>query len=108
MLQRGRPWPRSTTPIELELFKNALLGIADETALTILRTTYSGVLNDNMDCSTALGNSDGKLVAQGLTLPGHLGSIPTASDFVVAECRLGRDHRRGGLVRMVNSTSLTS
>src|SRR5437660_1480156 len=47
-------------------------------ALTIFRTTYSGVLKDNMDYSTALADADGKLVAQGLTLPGHLGSVPTA------------------------------
>jgi N-methylhydantoinase B len=47
-------------------------------ALTIMRTTYSGVLKDNMDFSTAFADAEGKLVAQGLTLPGHLGSIPTA------------------------------
>src|SRR6185312_9444250 len=33
---------------------------------------------DNMDYSTALFDGDGVLVAQGLTLPGHLGSMPTA------------------------------
>src|SRR3989440_2437950 len=65
-------------PITFELFKNALFSIADEMALTITRTTYSGVLKDNMDFSTAFADADGKLVAQGLTLPGHLGSIPTA------------------------------
>jgi N-methylhydantoinase B len=65
-------------PIAFELFKNALFSIADEMALTIVRTTYSGVLKDNMDFSTAFADGDGKLVAQGLTLPGHLGSIPTA------------------------------
>ena len=47
-------------------------------AVTITRTTYSGVLKDNMDFSTAFADADGKMVAQGLTLPGHLGSIPTA------------------------------
>ena len=65
-------------PIEFELFKNALFGIADEMALTVFRTTYSGVLKDNMDYSTALFDGNGVLVAQGLTLPGHLGSMPTA------------------------------
>jgi N-methylhydantoinase B len=65
-------------PIEFELFKNALFGIADEMALTVFRTTYSGVLKDNMDYSTAMFDGDGVLVAQGLTLPGHLGSMPTA------------------------------
>src|SRR5262245_30495398 len=65
-------------PIEFELFKNSLFSIADEMALTIFRTTYSGVLKDNMDYSTAMFAGSGKLAAQGLTLPGHLGSMPTA------------------------------
>ncbi len=65
-------------PIEFELFKNAILSIADEMALTVFRTTYSGVLKDNMDYSTAMIDGEGNLVAQGLTLPGHLGSMPTA------------------------------
>lgn len=76
-------------PFEFELFKNALFSIADEMALTITRTTYSGVLKDNMDFSTAFTDAQGKLVAQGLTLPGHLGSIPTALEVVVE--RFGED-----------------
>jgi N-methylhydantoinase B len=67
-----------TDLIEFELFKNALFGVADEMALTVFRTTYSGVLKDNMDYSTAMFDGAGVLVAQGLTLPGHLGSMPTA------------------------------
>jgi N-methylhydantoinase B len=77
--------PDLDDPIAFELFKNAIFSIADEMALTIFRTTYSGVLKDNMDYSTAFCDADGKLVAQGLTLPGHLGSIPTALDVVVAK-----------------------
>jgi N-methylhydantoinase B len=64
-------------PIEFELFKNAIASIADEMALTVFRTTYSGVLKDNMDYSTAVFDGAGNLVAQGLTLPAHLGSMPT-------------------------------
>ena len=70
--------PAIEDPIEFELFKNSIFSIADEMAVTITRTTYSGVLKDNMDFSTAFADADGKMVAQGLTLPGHLGSIPTA------------------------------
>src|SRR5262249_19907289 len=65
-------------PIAFELFKNAIFSIADEMALTIFRTTYSGVLKDNMHYSTPLADADGKRVAQGLPLPGPLGSVPTA------------------------------
>ena len=82
-------------PIGFELFKNSLFSIADEMALTICRTTYSGVLRDNMDFSTAFADADGKLVAQGLTLPGHLGSIPTALDVVVE--RFGDDTHPGDM-----------
>ena len=49
-------------PIEVELFKNSLFSITDELALTIFRTTYSGVLKDNMDYSTAKLDPFGNIV----------------------------------------------
>ena len=52
-------------------------------AVTICRTTYSGVLRDNMDFSTAFTDGEGNLVAQGLTIPLHLGSVPTALGAVL-------------------------
>ena len=73
----------SPDPIAFELFRNAIFSIADEMALTVYRTSYSGVLKDNMDYSTAFADANGRLVAQGLTLPGHLGSIPTALESVM-------------------------
>ena len=85
-------------PIAFELFKNTIFSIADEMALTICRTTYSGVLRDNMDFSTAFADANGKLVAQGLTLPGHLGSIPDALDVVVG--RFGDEMQPGDMYIM--------
>ncbi|MBI4182500.1 MAG: hydantoinase B/oxoprolinase family protein [Proteobacteria bacterium] len=80
-------------PFGLELFKSAIFSLADEMALTILRTTYSGVLKDNMDYSTGLCDADGNLIAQGLTIPMHLGAMPTALAAVLA--RFGNDIRDG-------------
>src|SRR4029078_5253320 len=65
-------------PIGFELFRNTMLSIADEMALTILRTAYSGVLKDNMDYSTAFADGEGRTIAQGLTLPAHLSPFPHA------------------------------
>lgn len=62
--------------IELELLKNALESIVDEMALTVLRTAYSTNLKNSMDFSTGLLDPEGNLVAQGLCLPLHLGSLP--------------------------------
>jgi N-methylhydantoinase B len=73
----------STDPVAFELFKNAIFSIADEMALTVFRTTYSAVLKDNMDYSTGFADANGKLAAQGLTLPGHLGSTPTALESIM-------------------------
>ena len=70
--------------ISFEMFKNAIFSIADEMAVTICRTTYSGILRDNMDFATAIANAEGRLVAQGLTLPFHLGSMHTAISAVMA------------------------
>jgi N-methylhydantoinase B len=76
-------------PIEFELFKNSLFSIADEMALTIFRTTYSGVLKDNMDYLTAMFDGSGKLAAQGLTSPGHLGSMPTIQEAFAGKIEPG-------------------
>jgi N-methylhydantoinase B len=65
-------------PITAELFRNAINALADEMALTIYRTAYSGVLKNIMDYSTALCDARGRLVAQGLSIAGHLCSIPVA------------------------------
>ncbi len=70
-------------PVDFELFKNSVFSIADEMALTVFRTTYSAVLKDNMDYSTGFADGNGRLAAQGLTLPGHLGSTPTALEAVM-------------------------
>jgi len=70
--------PAIADPIAFQLFRHAITGIANEMALTIFRTAYSGVLKSIMDYSTAICDREGRLAAQGLSLPGHLCSIPVA------------------------------
>lgn len=68
----------SFDPVQIEILKNALTSIADEMALTILRTAHSSIIKDGADFSTALCGPTGELLIQGLTIPQHLGSIPDA------------------------------
>ena len=75
--------PLPVDPITEELFRNAIAAIGDEMVLTIYRTAYSGVLKNIMDYSAALCDAEGRLVAQGLSLPGHLCSIPIALQAVL-------------------------
>lgn len=65
-------------PITLGLVRNYLSSVADEMANTVIRTAYSTIVRDCMDFSTALCDRQGRMIAQGLTIPFQLGSIPFA------------------------------
>jgi N-methylhydantoinase B len=71
--------------ITFEVIKNALGTIADEMALVVMRTAYSHILRDAMDYSTAVCDTQGRFIAQGLTNPIHLGSFPDAMRRLVDE-----------------------
>ena len=74
---------RSADPVTREIIKNALMSTADTMALTVVRTARSAVIKHGMDFSTALFTADGQQVAQGLTLPAHLGSMAPALEGVM-------------------------
>ena len=74
---------QTTDPVTREIVKNALMSAADTMALTVVRTARSAVIKHGMDFSTALFTADGQQVAQGLTLPPHLGSMAPALEGVM-------------------------
>ena len=69
---------RVLDPITFEVLRNAIDSILDEMALTIIRTARSTIVRDAMDFATSFFDADGQLLAQGLTLPFHLGGMPDA------------------------------
>ena len=75
----------SIDPITQEIVGNALASIADEMATTIFRTAHSTVVRDGMDFSAALCDSNGETVAQAVTVPFHLGSVPHAIETLRAK-----------------------
>jgi 5-oxoprolinase (ATP-hydrolysing)/N-methylhydantoinase A len=78
---------------------NALAAIADEMATTIFRTAHSAVVRDAMDYSAALCGPAGETIAQAVTIPLQLGSIPNAMRTLFE--RFGGSFRPGD-VYMVN------
>src|SRR2546430_635605 len=58
---------------------------ADEMATTIFRTAHSTVVRDGMDFSAAICDPNGETVAQGVTVPFHLGSVPHAMKTLLAK-----------------------
>ena len=71
---------RRADPVTLQIVGNALASIADEMATTIFRTAHSTVVRDGMDFSAAILDPQGETVAQAVTVPFHLGSLPAAID----------------------------
>lgn len=80
-------------PITFEVVKNAFIALADELAITVVRTAHSQVVRDSMDFSTAICDAKGRVVAQGLGIPLHLGAIPDAMTALLS--RYGDDIKPG-------------
>lgn len=70
-------------PVTFELIKNNIDTIVDEMTLTMVRTAYSGNIREGMDFSAAICDPTGQLVAQGVCIALHLGSIPDAIEEVL-------------------------
>ena len=66
---------REVDPFQLELMKSCFDTIADDMALTLMRTAHSGIVRDSLDFSTALVDSEGLTLAQGICTPMHMGSF---------------------------------
>jgi len=69
-------------PVTLEVFRNRLSGIAEEMGSVLVRGAYSPNIKERKDCSAALFDADGRMVAQAEHIPVHLGAMPAAVDAV--------------------------
>jgi N-methylhydantoinase B len=81
----------SFDPVRLELIKNAMGSVVDEMVLTLMRIAYSSILKDSMDVSSAFCDRQGRMIAQGLSLPLHLGAVPDAMEEVMRAFPEGLD-----------------
>jgi N-methylhydantoinase B len=64
--------------IELQVIGAALRSIADEMGAVLVRSAFSANIKERRDCSTALFDARGRMVAQAEHIPVHLGAMPDA------------------------------
>jgi N-methylhydantoinase B len=69
-------------PVSLEVFRNKLESIAEEMGQVLIQSAYSPNIKERQDCSTALFDADGRMVAQAEHIPVHLGAMPDAVEVV--------------------------
>jgi len=65
-------------PVTLSVLASALSGVAEEMGAVLIRGAYSSNIKERRDCSTALFDADGEMVAQAEHIPVHLGAMPEA------------------------------
>ncbi|RYJ08738.1 hydantoinase B/oxoprolinase family protein [Halogeometricum borinquense] len=76
--------------ITLEIMRNQFESVAEEMGQVLITSSYSPNIKERRDCSTALFDADGHLVAQAEHIPVHLGAMPEAVQTV-----LGYDPKPG-------------
>ena len=81
-------------PITAEVVARQLLSTAEEMSVTLMRTAFSPNIKERADCSTAIFDAEGRVVAQAQRVPIHLGSMIGAVEAIRA--RYSEDEIRPG------------
>lgn len=88
------------TSILLEILGNRLLSVAEEMGATLIKTAYSTNIKERRDCSTAIFDKDGNMLAQAEHIPMHLGSLLGAVNSLLAKFSV--DHIQPGDIFITN------
>src|SRR5215471_11919735 len=80
---------KTVDPIRAEVVARFLLATAEEMGATLTRTAFSPNIKERADCSTAIFDAQGEVVALAQRVPIHLGSMVGAVDEILR--RYGRD-----------------
>ena len=63
-------------PITLEVIRHGFSAIAEEMNAALIRTGYSPNIKERQDCSCAVFDASGRMLAQAENIPVHLGAMP--------------------------------
>lgn len=73
----------SVSPIDLEIARNRLTGVAEEMGVVLRRTSFSPNIKERADCSAAVFTADGQMLAQAEHIPVHLGAMPASVQAII-------------------------
>jgi N-methylhydantoinase B len=74
---------RRVDPIQAEVVARFLLATAEEMGATLMRTAFSPNIKERADCSTAIFDRSGEVIALAQRVPIHLGSMVGAIDEIL-------------------------
>ena len=70
-------------PITLEVIRHAFESVAEQMTATISHTSYSDIVKEGKDCSSALFDQKGRLIAEGANVPIHLNCLTPVLETVL-------------------------
>ena len=76
--------------VRLQVLGYALRAVAEEMGAALIRSAFSANIKERRDCSTAIFDPAGRMVAQAEHIPVHLGAMPASVAAVIA-CDPGPD-----------------
>ncbi|MCK9899176.1 5-oxoprolinase [Parafrankia colletiae] len=71
-------------PVTLAVLSSAIGGVAEEMGTLLVRSAYSSNIKERRDCSAALFDLDGLMIAQAAHVPVHLGAMYESVRVVAA------------------------
>lgn len=94
-------------PVTLEICWNRLIGVVNEQATALQRTSFTSIVREAGDLSAGVFDRRGYMVAQAVTgTPGHINSMALAMKHILAACPLEAIH--AGDVLITNDPWKTS
>jgi N-methylhydantoinase B len=87
-------------PVTAEIIARRLWSVAEEMGVALIRTAFSPNIKERADCSSAIFDADGQVIAQAHRVPIHLGSMIGAIGAVTE--RYGRENLKPGDMFAVN------
>ena len=103
----GRKAAVLADPITLEICWNRLVGVVNEQAAALQRTSFTSIVREAGDLSAGVFDRRGYMVAQAVTgTPGHINSMALAMKHFLAACPI--ETLRPGDVLITNDPWLTS
>ena len=70
--------------IQRQVLGSALRSVAEEMGAVLVRSAFSANIKERRDCSAALFDERGRMIAQAEHIPVHLGAMPDAVAAVMA------------------------
>src|SRR5205823_12125559 len=77
--------PVSLDAVGLEVMAHAFASVAEEMGLVLIHSALSPNIRERRDCSAALFDADGQMIAQAAHIPVHLGAMTEAVAAVQVE-----------------------